>query len=271
MPTHRNHARGWVERPPSTERISLTKECGWKDGDRGLTERERTHGKKSAIVCLDTNRPSHGSCPICDGNLYRSMYLKDGPESQVPSELGRTVNITVQQREFSIRSEYEISAPGCIYFAQKKFFSWRDKIKLTGPRGQVLARIIGRLSLFRSRYDFELADGRTYHFWRKKFWKGVFLCESSDDSFTLYEHKGLNYSIFQNNSQVAAFSKNRVKIGDGDRYEILMNDDANLVVVICLALIVDASENEGDTASVTYDFGNIGPEDRPFDRSWEPS
>jgi hypothetical protein len=21
--------------PPSTERISLTKECGWKDGDRG--------------------------------------------------------------------------------------------------------------------------------------------------------------------------------------------------------------------------------------------
>jgi hypothetical protein len=49
-----------------------------------------------------------------------------------------------------------------------------------------------------------------------------------------------------------------------------MNDDANLLVVICLALTVDASENEGDTASVTYDFGNIGPEDRSFDKSWEP-
>ena len=62
-----------------------------------------------------------------------------------------------------------------------------------------------------------------------------------------------------------------MKIGNGDQYEILMNEDANLLVVVCLALIVDASENEGDTSSVTYDFGNIGPEARPFDKSWEPS
>src|SRR6266850_6424370 len=49
------------EHPPSTERISLTKECGWKDGDRGgLAEREQTHGKKKAKVRLDINRPSHG-------------------------------------------------------------------------------------------------------------------------------------------------------------------------------------------------------------------
>ena len=191
--------------------------------------------------------------------------------SGVPSGTERKVNITVQQSKFSLRSEYEISTPGCIYFAQKKFFSWRDKISLTDPRDQVLARVIGRLSLFRLRYDIELADGRIYHFWREKFWKGVFLCECNGESFTLYEHKGLNYSIFQNNSQIAAFTRNRVKIGNGDQYEILMNEDANLLVVVCLALIVDASENEGDTSSVTYDFGNIGPEARPFDKSWEPS
>jgi hypothetical protein len=119
----------------------------------------------------------------------------------------------------------EISTPGCIYFAQKKFFSWREKI-----------------------------------------WKGVFLCECRDESFTLYEHKGLNYSIFQNNSQIAAFTKNRVRIGNGDSYEIRLNDDADLVVVICLALSVDASENQDDTASVTFEFGNIGPEDRPFEK-----
>ena len=44
-----------------TERISLTKECGWKDGDRGgSAEWKQTHGKKKARVCLDINRPSHG-------------------------------------------------------------------------------------------------------------------------------------------------------------------------------------------------------------------
>jgi hypothetical protein len=41
------------EHPPSTERISLTKECGWKDGDRGgLAEWEQTHGKKKAKFAL---------------------------------------------------------------------------------------------------------------------------------------------------------------------------------------------------------------------------
>src|SRR5579862_7472175 len=35
-------------------RLSLTNECGWKDGDRGgLAESEQTHGKKKAKVCLD--------------------------------------------------------------------------------------------------------------------------------------------------------------------------------------------------------------------------
>ena len=49
------------EHPTCTERISLTKECGWKDGDRGgLAESEQTHGKKKAKVCIDINRPSHG-------------------------------------------------------------------------------------------------------------------------------------------------------------------------------------------------------------------
>jgi len=50
-------------------------------------------------------------------------------------------------------------------------------------------------------------------------------------------------SIFQNNSQIAAFTKNRVRIGNGASYEIRLNDDADLVVLICLALSVDASEN----------------------------
>jgi hypothetical protein len=49
-----------------------------------------------------------------------------------------------------------------------------------------------------------------------------------------------------------------------------MNDDANLIIIVCLALTVDVSEYEGDTASVTFDVGNIGPEERAFDESWEP-
>jgi hypothetical protein len=181
------------------------------------------------------------------------------------------MNITIQQRPYAFRSEYEISMPGCIYSARNRLFSWRDDITLTGPRDRILARIIGRFSPLSRRHDFELSDARVYQYNKKKIWRGVSVCEGENESFTLYEHKGLNYSIFQNDVQIAAFTRNSVKIGKGDCYEIAMNDDANLVVVICLVLTVDASENEDDNSTLTYDFGIVGPEEKPFDASWRPS
>jgi hypothetical protein len=37
-----------------------------------------------------------------------------------------------------------------------------------------------------------------------------------------------------------------------------------------MVLTMNMLEKGDDTASVTIDFGNIGPEERPFDESWEP-
>ena len=181
------------------------------------------------------------------------------------------MDITIQQDAISLRSEYEITTPGCIYIAQKKFFSWGDKIKIFGPRDRLVARIRSRMSFFRKRYDFELADGLIYRFRQEKLWTGVYACEGANDRYVLYEHRGLNYSVFQNDSQIAAFTKNGFKIGNGDRYKIQINDDANVVIVICLALTIDASENENIATTLTYDFGQIGPEARPFDKSWKPT
>ncbi len=181
------------------------------------------------------------------------------------------MNITVQQRVFVFSSEYEIETPASIYSAKKKSFFRHDKIGLFAPHSRLLATIKGHF-FFRPKYDIKLVDDKMYHFWCAKFWKGVFVCENGEESFRLYQHKRLNYSIFQNDSQIAAFSKNRVKFGGTDRYEIRMNDDANLVVIICMALVIDCGELEDETAgAMTVDLGSLGPEERPFDPSWEPS
>lgn len=176
--------------------------------------------------------------------------------------------ITIQRDALSLFSQYEISTPGCIYTARKKFLSLSDKIILMGPRDRVLARIRSRLPIIGSSYNFELADGTIFRFWCEKFWKGVFACESQSERYRLYQHKGLNYSVFQDDRQIAAFSQNPLRIGAGNQYEIRMNDDANLIVVVCMSLMVESSDDKSGT--VTYDVGNIGPEERPFDRSWEP-
>ena len=95
-------------------------------------------------------------------------------------------------------------------------------------------------------------------------------CEGNEERFRLFEHKGLNYSIFQDNRQVAAFTKNRISIGKGNSYDVRVDRNANVLVLICTVLTVNTAEQDDNTATVTFDFGNIGPEERPFDESWEP-
>jgi uncharacterized protein YxjI len=168
-------------------------------------------------------------------------------------------------------SKYQIESPASIYTAKKRFFLRQDKIRLFSPRDRLLATIRGHF-YFRPKYKIKLADGKVYDFRCQKFWKGVFVCENGLESFRLYQHKRLNYSIFRGDTQIAAFSKNRVKLGGNERYEIQMNDDANLVVIICMALVMDCGEIEDETAgTLTIDLGSLGSEERPFDRSWKPS
>ncbi len=181
------------------------------------------------------------------------------------------MNVTIQERKFSFRSEYDISAPGSNWYARKIMFSFGKKLQLQTEDGKVLALLRSRFSLLRAKFDFELSDGRIYHFRCEKIWKGVFVCEGAGQRFRLYEHKGLRYSIFQDDQQIAAFTKNRLVIGKGNEYDVQMNQDADLVIVVCIVLTINTSEDDDDRSSVTFDFGNIGPEERPFDESWEPS
>lgn len=177
------------------------------------------------------------------------------------------MNVTIQERKFSFRSEFDISAPSGSFYARKSLVG--NGLQLQTRSGQDIVHLRSRLSFLRNKYDFEFAAGAIYHFQCEKRWKGVYLCERDDDRFRLYRHKGVRYSVFQDDRQIAALSKNRVVLGKGNRYDITMNADANVVIIACMVLAVNTSDNDDHQESVTYDFGNLGPEDKPFDESWE--
>jgi len=180
------------------------------------------------------------------------------------------MDVTIQERVFSFTSEYDISGPGLAYYARKAYFSFNDRLQIQAEDGRVLAKIRGYFSPFRRRHDFLLSDGGIYRFWCEKIWKGVFVCAGNEESYRLYQHKGLSYSIFQSDRQIAAFVKNRVVFGKGNKYDLRVDSDANLAVVLCMVLTVNTAENDDKDATVTIDFGNLGPEDKHFDPSWEP-
>lgn len=180
------------------------------------------------------------------------------------------MDVFVRELNSSFASEFEISTPILGYSARKAIFSLYDKIDLKSQDGSIAARIRGHFSPLRERHDFLLSDGRSFVFRCEKSWKGVYSCVSENMSLTLYQHRGLKYSIFQNDTQIAAITKNRVVLGKGNEYAVSMNSDADIVVIACIVLTINATQDDDNDAGVTIDFGNVGPQERKFDESWEP-
>ena len=184
------------------------------------------------------------------------------------------MNVTIQEQKFSLAAEYDIETPHGAMFARKAFFSIPAKIDLTTGRedGRTIATMHGHFSLLRSHYDFNFADGREYHFGCEKLLKQVYVCERGDERYRLIEHHGLRWSIFRDDRQIAAVTRNRLVVGDGNQYSIRMNSDADAAVIACMVIAVNTADGDDDNRNtVTVDFGNIGPEERPVDESWEPS
>ena len=180
------------------------------------------------------------------------------------------MNITLKERKLGWSRQYDIAASNCKYYARKSHVPLRGLRLLSGDRKQLLARIRRRLSLFHARYEFQLEHGTVYQFWCEALRRGVFVCEGGGEQYRFYRHKGLSYSLFRGERQVASFVKNRFVIGKGNQYEIRVNEDENTLLVICVGLVADALDGVSGEG-VTIDAGNVGPEARPFDENWEPN
>ncbi|HWF91974.1 MAG TPA: hypothetical protein VN684_06800 [Terriglobales bacterium] len=179
------------------------------------------------------------------------------------------MDMSIRERRGSWTAEYDISVPGANYFAKQHFALFNEQLDLLQDKSPI-AKLKSRFSFFRQHYIFEFADGHLYEFWREKAWKGFYICAGGGEEFELYAHKGLRWSIFTNQQQIAAFTKNRIVFGRSNQYNICLNHDANAMVIACMVLALNTSDYEDNQTSIMIDFGNLGPEARSFDESWKP-
>ena len=177
------------------------------------------------------------------------------------------MDVTIKERKIGFTPTYDIEAPDAIYNARKAFLAINDHLEIKHAE-QIVATIQGFFSPIRDKHEFHLADGRTYQYQCKQHWKPVDTCEGNGESYTIYEHRGLKYSVFRGDQQIAAFEKNRVAWGNGNEYHVRMDSDADVIVIVCIVLTINSGDDQNDE-TVTIDFGNIGPEARPFDESWQ--
>src|ERR1700677_5067385 len=127
--------------------------------------------------------------------------------------------LSIKERIISLRSTYDIVAPdGKAYTAEKKIFSLFPNLKIVDASGQQIVNLKGGFALFSQKYDFIFTDGRTYHYKTEQRLKPVYLAEGNNEVYRLYRHRGVKFSVFKSDSQIAAVTKNRIAIGSGNEY-----------------------------------------------------
>jgi hypothetical protein len=178
------------------------------------------------------------------------------------------VYINVRTLPLVVPTVYEIDTPGCFYQARQNGFG--NLITLSTPNERVLATVKRKFAILKTHYEFELQNGSKYQFESDGARKNAYACAIGADSYVWFLHKNLKYSLFQNGSQIAAMTREHWSAGTQVQCAVMMNDDANLAVVLCFALTA-CDMDRGESGSMTYDVGIIWGEDMPFDERWQPS
>jgi len=182
------------------------------------------------------------------------------------------MDLSVKERIISLRSTYDIVAPdGAIYTAEKKIFSLFPNLKVVDSGGQIAVNLKGGFALFSQKYDFVFADGRTYHYQTESRIKPVYKVEGNGETYRLYRHRGVKFSVYKGDTQVAAITKNRIAIGSGNEYQIQISSDADPLIVTAMILAFNSSKEDDKKGALSVDVGYMGLEAKPFDSAWQPS
>ena len=199
----------------------------------------------------------------------RCIYLRI--YSSYDSFNPEVVKINIRQHKISIGSQYEILVEqNEKYYAETDLFS-RKIIHLYLKKD-----LIKRITIFKSFYFFtpdykiELPNGNRIKFQTLSHWQTYFKCVLENDIYEVYRHRKRKISIYKNGLQIGACKKNNVTIFAGDNYELILDRDTEVELLISFLLILDnmTSKNRGNI--ITLDIGLIFKEFKKFDANWKP-
>ncbi|MGX5817198.1 hypothetical protein ACWKWU_03330 [Chitinophaga lutea] len=183
------------------------------------------------------------------------------------------MQIDIRQAAISLRDKYRIFIKGQeTHKASTSLFKWNPEIMLTRTGEESHAfTMVRNWRFFRNSYTIVRPGNSRLVFESKSRWKPHYYCLVGADYYEVFGHRGRKYSVFKNDRQIAWWDKNAVSLGEGDCYTILADNDCDFELLISFCLIIDHiyfDDKDGNMLSI--DLGNIGPQVRKFDETWQP-
>jgi uncharacterized protein YxjI len=183
------------------------------------------------------------------------------------------MEIDINQKKISIGDKYQIFIDGQqTHYASSQIFRLLAEIHLfDAGNGGPVAVLKKNWAFFHTSFDITRKDNNILEFRTTSFWKRHYTCQVGQDLYDIYGHRGRKYSIYRNDKQVAWWDKQAVSWFNGDNYKIVADRDCDYELIISFCLIIDNSQsNSNDGGALRIDAGNIGPQARKFDSSWQP-
>jgi len=182
------------------------------------------------------------------------------------------MEIDINQKKISVGDKYKIFTDGQhTHNATKDFLQLLPEINLfDNNAGLARITINKRFSWFKAKYEITTRrDNNILPFTTKSYWKLHYQCQCGTTHYDIYGHRGLKYSIYKNDIQIAWWGKKAVTWFAGDNYKIIADKDCDIELIVSFCLIIDnfsSNDEKGDT--VKYDLGNIGFQAKKFDYNW---
>ncbi|MGN7784471.1 hypothetical protein ACTJIJ_08090 [Niabella sp. 22666] len=183
------------------------------------------------------------------------------------------MEIDINQNKISIGEKYQIFVAGQqTHSASTKLFRWLAEIDLFENASNRPRYVIKKKWTFlNASFDLTRWDDNVLEFRTKSFWKHHYFCKVGQDLFEIFGHRGRKYSVYKNDKQIAWWDKRAVAWFNGDNYKIIADKDCDHELIISFCLMIDNTQsNDNDVNILTIDIGNIGPQAKKFDPTWQP-
>ena len=181
------------------------------------------------------------------------------------------MKINIKQQKISFGSQYNIFLEkNEKYYAETDMFS-RKIIHL-----YLKENLNERINIYKSFYFFtpdykiELSDGNRIKFKTMSIWRTHFQCILENDIYELFSHRDRKLSIYKNGIQIGLCKKEAVSILAGDNYNLILDFNADVELLISFILILDNMNSRNGGNLFTIDLGIIFKEYREFDCDWKP-
>ena len=169
-------------------------------------------------------------------------------------------------------NKYEIfENDNLIYTAKSILFSFPKRIIVLNTNQKKVIELTKAITFIHPEFIINFLNGNNIRLIGKSWIYEYFIIRVPEGEFEIHHQKGLKLSIFLNQEQVAEISKNCIKYFNGDEFTINANSSVSKELLIGICLAWELNDFDDDSATLTFDIGNIGPVKKKEIPNWVPN